>query len=47
MALPDYLQRDHKIIHGRIAYTSDKPDRKGNERGREVFTVIVQNDGRR
>lgn len=47
MALPDYLQRDHKIIRGRIAYTSNKPDRLGNERGREVFTVTLHNDGRR
>lgn len=47
MALPDYLQRDHKIIRGRIAYTSNKPDRLGHDRGREVFTVTVHNDGRR
>ncbi|MDX2225009.1 MAG: hypothetical protein SFV21_19795 [Rhodospirillaceae bacterium] len=47
MAQPDYLQRDHRIIRGRIAYTSDKPDRKGQERGREVFTVTLHNDGRR
>ena len=47
MALPDYLQRDHTVIRGRIAYTSDKPDRKDQERGREVFTVVVHNDGRR
>ncbi|MDX2144835.1 MAG: hypothetical protein SFV19_15880 [Rhodospirillaceae bacterium] len=47
MALPDYLQRDHKIIRGRVAYTSNKPDRLGQERGREVFAVTVHNDGRR
>ncbi|MBL8628685.1 MAG: hypothetical protein JNM81_03585 [Rhodospirillaceae bacterium] len=47
MALPDYLQRDHKIIHGRIDYTSNKPDRLGSNRGREKFTVTVHNDGRR
>jgi hypothetical protein len=40
-------QRDHRIIRGRIAYTSDKPDRKGHERGRETFVVVVHNDGRR
>jgi hypothetical protein len=47
MTLPSYLQRDHKIIRGRIAYTSNKPDRLGHERGREVFTVVLHNDGRR
>ena len=47
MTIPDYLQRDHKIIRGRIAYTSDKPDRKGQERGRETFTVVLHQDGRR
>ncbi len=47
MTLPDHIQRDHKIIRGRIAYTSNKPDRLGQERGREVFTVVVHNDGRR
>ena len=40
-------QRDHRIIRGRIAYTSDKPERKGHERGRETFVVVVHNDGRR
>ena len=40
-------QRDHRIIRGRIAYTSDKPERKGQERGRETFVVVLHNDGRR
>ena len=40
-------QRDHRIIRGRIAYTSDKPERKGQERGRETFTVVLHSDGRR
>ncbi len=39
------LQRDHRIIRGRIAYTPDKPERKGQERGREMFTVVVHKDG--
>ncbi|MBL8642542.1 MAG: hypothetical protein JNK21_01305 [Rhodospirillaceae bacterium] len=47
MTLPGYLQRDHKIIRGRIDYTSNKPDRLGHNRGREVFTVTLHNDGRR
>ena len=41
------IQRDHKIIRGRVAYTSDKPERKGQERGRETFVIVVHNDGRR
>jgi hypothetical protein len=41
------LQRDHRILRGRIAYTSDKPDRKGQERGRETFVVVLHADGRR
>jgi hypothetical protein len=41
------LQRDHRILRGRIAYTSEKPERKGQERGRETFVIVVHNDGRR
>ena len=37
----------HRRIRGKIHYTSDKPDRKGVERGREYFTVTVHADGRR
>ncbi len=41
MAIP------HRRIRARIHYTSDKPDRKGQERGREYFTITVHADGRR
>ena len=41
MAIPHYR------IRGKIHYTSDRPDRKGVERGREYFTVTVHGDGRR
>jgi hypothetical protein len=41
------LQRDHRSIEGRIAYTSDKPDRRGQERGRESFRIDVHADGSR
>ncbi len=37
----------HKLIRGKILYTSDKPGREGQERGREYFTVTVHADGRR
>jgi hypothetical protein len=37
----------HRRITGKIRYTSDKPDRKGKERGREEFTMTVHADGRR
>ncbi len=37
----------HRRIRGKIHYTSDKPDRKGVERGREYFTITVHGDGRR
>ncbi len=35
----------HRRIRGKIHYTSDKPDRKGQERGREYFTITVHGDG--
>ncbi len=41
------LQRDHRVIRGTIAYTSNKPDRLGQERGREHFHISVHSDGRR
>lgn len=41
------LQRDHRTYRGTIAYTSQKPDRMGQERGRETFHVTVHSDGRR
>ncbi len=37
----------HTRIRGKIHYTSDKPDRKGQERGREYFTITVHGDGHR
>lgn len=39
--------RPHETIHGRILYTSRKPDRDGVERGREQFTITRHRDGRR
>jgi hypothetical protein len=41
MAIPHYR------IRGKIHYTSDKPERKGQERGREYFTITVHGDKRR
>jgi hypothetical protein len=35
----------HRRVRGKIHYTSDKPDRKGQERGREYFTITVHGDG--
>lgn len=35
----------HKTIRGTICYTSTKPDRIGEERGREYFTLTKQADG--
>ena len=35
----------HKIIRGTIQYTSQKSDRLGQERGRELFTLTQQPDG--
>lgn len=37
----------HTRIRGTLRYTSDKPDRKGQERGREYFTITRHGDGRR
>lgn len=34
-----------KIIRGAIRYTSNKPERLGQERGREYFTITQQPDG--
>jgi hypothetical protein len=41
------LQRDHRSVRGTIRYTSNKPDRLGQERGREYFMINVHSDGRR
>jgi len=35
----------HKTIRGRIKYTSKKPERMDEERGREYFTLTKQADG--
>jgi hypothetical protein len=43
----DILQRDHRSARGTIAYTSEKPERKGQERGREYFMINTHSDGRR
>jgi hypothetical protein len=37
----------HKLFRGQIRYTSDKPERLGQERGRECFSLTVHSDGRR
>lgn len=34
-----------RTIHGVIRYTSDKPERLGQERGREFFSLTEQGDG--
>lgn len=41
------LQRDHRTVRGVIRYTSNKPDRRGQERGREYFMINVHSDGKR
>jgi hypothetical protein len=41
------LQRDHRSVRGTIRYTSRKPDRMGQVRGREYFTINVHGDGKR
>jgi hypothetical protein len=43
----DILQRDHRTVRGTILYTSKKPDRMDQERGREYFTINVHSDGKR
>jgi len=43
----DILQRDHRSIRGKILYTSKKPERMDQERGREYFMVNVHSDGKR
>ena len=41
------LQRDHISLRGTIRYTSKKPERLDQERGRETFQMNVHADGRR
>ncbi len=43
----DILQRDHRTIRGVIRYTSKKPERMDQERGREFFIINVHDDGAR
>jgi len=43
----DYLQRDHSVRSGLVRYTSKKPERRDEERGRERWTLIRHADGRR
>lgn len=40
-------QTGARTLLGRIAYSSDKPDRSGEERGRERFRIDVHADGSR
>ncbi len=37
----------HRTLRGKILYTSNKPERLGQERGRESFIITVHNDGKR
>ena len=37
--------RTHRTIRGVLRYTSKKPDRMNEERGREYFTITAQTDG--
>jgi len=37
----------HTTLRGRIRYTSNKPERRGEERGREHFTITRHGDGAR
>ena len=43
----EILQRDHRSIRGKILYTSKKPERLDQERGREFFHIDVHSDGKR
>ena len=41
------LQLDHQNVRGTILYTSRKPERLGQERGREYLIISVHADGSR
>ena len=41
------IQRDHKVLRGKILYTSKKPERMNEERGREWYTIVKHTDGTR
>ena len=43
----DILQRDHKSYRGKILYTSKKPERMDQERGREYFMINLHANGKR
>ncbi len=45
--MKDYLQRDHVVRSGVLRYISNKPARRGEERGRERWTLVRHRDGRR
>lgn len=45
--MSEILQRDHRSLRGTIRYTSKKPDRMDQERGREYFMINVHRDGKR
>jgi len=45
--MSDILQRDHRTVRGTIRYTSKKPERMDEERGREYFTINTHSDGKR
>ncbi len=45
--MSDILQRDHRSIRGVIIYTSKKPERMDQERGREYFMINIHGDGKR
>jgi hypothetical protein len=45
--MSDILQRDHRTVRGTIRYTSKKPERMDEERGREYFHIDVHSDGKR
>ncbi len=47
MMSDDILQRDHRSMRGTIRYTSKKPERMDQVRGREYFHVDVHSDGKR
>lgn len=42
-----HLQRDHSVRTGVLRYTSEKTGRRGEERGRERWTMVRHRDGRR
>ena len=41
------LQRDHRNVRGTVLYTSKKPERMNQERGREYFWISTHADGSR